>query len=147
MNDIRLAIVGSRHYNNFPEFEKYVTDHILLLSPEFKKYVVYVLQSTSETETAETEEKPVCNVTIISGGADGADTLARLYAEKYTIPFVVHPAKWTLHGLAAGPIRNTAIVKDCTHTLAFRAKTSTGTNDTIRKTRLAKKPLTIIDIP
>lgn len=141
MDEIRLAIVGSRHYNNFTEFEKCVTDHIMGVSPEFEKYILKP-ESTPDIPPENLET----NVTIISGGASGADTLARLYAEKYKIPFVVHPAQWTLHGRSAGPIRNTAIVNDCTSVLAFRAKTSIGTDDTIRKARVQRKPVTIIDI-
>lgn len=46
-------------------------------------------------------------VTIIEGGATGADTLARQWAEdRGDICVITVPANWDLHGNAAGPIRN-----------------------------------------
>jgi len=123
MDNVCLAIVGSRHYNDYTEFERIAKEHIDTLIPDTQ-----------------------CSLSIVSGGATGTDTLAHRYAKKYNIPFIVHHAQWTLYKLAAGPIRNTLIVNDCTHVLAFRAKTSTGTDDTIRKARAQGKPVTIIDI-
>jgi hypothetical protein len=42
---------------------------------------------------------------IIEGGAAGADTLARKFAERRGIPVRTFPADWGTHGRAAGPIR------------------------------------------
>jgi len=43
---------------------------------------------------------------IIEGGADGADTLARKWAERNEIPHLEFPAQWKKLGPKAGPIRN-----------------------------------------
>ena len=44
---------------------------------------------------------------IIEGEAAGADTLSKLAAKKLGLEWEECPAKWKLHGKAAGPIRNT----------------------------------------
>lgn len=48
----------------------------------------------------------VCIGEIIHGGANGADTMAGCWAEKYNIPVTVFKADWSRHGRAAGPRRN-----------------------------------------
>src|SRR5688572_12579073 len=45
-------------------------------------------------------------LTIVSGAARGADTLAVEWAKRRGINYEEHPAKWTEYGRAAGPIRN-----------------------------------------
>ena len=51
------------------------------------------------------------NVTLVSGHAKGADTLAEKYAAENRIPIKVFPAEWTKYGKAAGPIRNRAMLE------------------------------------
>ena len=43
---------------------------------------------------------------IIEGGAKGADALGHAYAKERGIATKRFPAAWSLHGKAAGPIRN-----------------------------------------
>lgn len=43
---------------------------------------------------------------IVSGGARGVDTLARLYAQSNGIEFTEHVADWEGHGRRAGYLRN-----------------------------------------
>lgn len=43
---------------------------------------------------------------IVSGGAQGVDFQAELYAKKHTLPFKEFQADWDKHGKAAGIIRN-----------------------------------------
>ena len=45
-------------------------------------------------------------VTIIEGGARGADIMAREIAEKWGWKVIEFPANWDLYGKKAGPIRN-----------------------------------------
>lgn len=73
---------------------------------------------------------------IISGGAEGADTLARRYASEHNIEIVEFIPNWTEHGKAAGPIRNEFIVKACTHIVLFWDQKSPGTKNSLE---LAKK--------
>lgn len=46
------------------------------------------------------------DLTIIEGEARGVDSMARISAKKYGIKVQQFPAKWTVFGKAAGPIRN-----------------------------------------
>jgi len=43
---------------------------------------------------------------IVSGGANGADTLAKRYAEDKGYPYYEFPANWTMLGKRAGMVRN-----------------------------------------
>lgn len=51
-------------------------------------------------------------VTIIEGGARGADTLARRAAEYIGLAVIEFPADWNHNGVAAGPIRNRQMLTD-----------------------------------
>lgn len=58
---------------------------------------------------AEKLDALLCNqseVTIVSGGAKGADSLAEEYAEDRGYECVVFPAYWNEYGKVAGYIRN-----------------------------------------
>lgn len=46
------------------------------------------------------------NIVIVSGGAKGADSLAKRYAEEHNIEYIEFPAKWAKFGRSAGYIRN-----------------------------------------
>lgn len=50
-------------------------------------------------------------MTIIHGGACGADNLAARWAYDNKVPSKVYPAQWGRHGKAAGPIRNNEMLK------------------------------------
>lgn len=43
---------------------------------------------------------------LATGGAVGADELARQWARDHEIDYRIYPAKWTTEGKAAGPRRN-----------------------------------------
>lgn len=45
-------------------------------------------------------------IVIIEGGAKGADSLARDYADIYDLGHIKYPAQWGKYGNKAGPIRN-----------------------------------------
>lgn len=81
---------------------------------------------------------------IVSGGAPGADTLAKEWASENKITFVEHlPKKQISYEFLA---RNTLIVNDSTLVIAFLSKESKGTHDTINKAKKAKKQLIVINI-
>ena len=48
---------------------------------------------------------------LVQGSAPGADSLAVQWANERGIKVESHPADWSTHGRAAGPIRNAAMVK------------------------------------
>lgn len=43
---------------------------------------------------------------IVQGGANGADSLAREYAQNNCVTLMTFHANWPKHGKAAGPMRN-----------------------------------------
>lgn len=81
---------------------------------------------------------------IISGGANGADALAKKYAIERFLPYIEFPAEWYKYGKSAGFIRNQTIVDNCDMVLAFWDGESRGTADTIEKAKRAKKPTFIV---
>lgn len=104
------------------------------MSSKFLDFVV-----ANITELAPTE--------IVSGGADGADTLASLAASKLMIPVVVLMADWKKDGKAAGPIRNQKMLDQKPDlVLAFfpSAGCTKGTLDMIRRAQAAKVPVKMV---
>ncbi len=49
-------------------------------------------------------------VTLVSGGARGADALAERYAAERGLEIRVFPAEWKRFGRGAGPVRNRAML-------------------------------------
>ena len=81
---------------------------------------------------------------IISGGANGADALAKKLAEDLEVGYTEFPADWNKNGKVAGFIRNQQIVDASDFIIAFWDGESNGTKDTIDKARKAKKATLII---
>ena len=81
---------------------------------------------------------------VVSGGAAGADTMARDWARENNVAFVEHPPKTqTAVGFKA---RNSLIVRDSTLIVAFVSVKSRGTHDTLNKAALAEKGSIVIQI-
>ncbi len=80
---------------------------------------------------------------IISGGAPGADTLAKQYSAEKGIPMKEFPANWDVYGKSAGYIRNKQIVEVSDEVVAFWNKKSRGTKHTIDLANDANKPVHI----
>ena len=72
-------------------------------------------------------------IKIVSGGASGADSLARKYAIENNIPLVEHLPDYKTYGSCEPIMRNTLIIKDITHLIAFPSPNSKGTWDSINK--------------
>lgn len=90
-------------------------------------------------------EFPVTHV--VSGGAPGVDTLARLWAEKSGIPRTILPAKWRKDGKldrSAGIKRNGQIEKSAEACVAVWDGKSPGTKDTIERFLTAGKPVFVL---
>lgn len=83
---------------------------------------------------------------IISGGAKGADLLARRYADEHGIPMKEYLPDWDKYGRAAGPIRNKLIVERADLIVAFLADGSRGTRSTINIAKKTGKDVDIIPI-
>lgn len=84
--------------------------------------------------------------TIVSGGARGADTLAREYAVRNNIPLLEFLPKYAIYGRKAPIMRNIQIVDNCDLLLAFWDGTSRGTKFTIYYARQKGIPCKIVDI-
>ena len=87
------------------------------------------------------------NLTIVSGGARGADREAKIWAQvqEPRLPITEYYAEWDKHGKAAGYIRNAEIVKASDEILAFWDGKSKGTQHTINLAKKANKTVTIIE--
>lgn len=106
-NPISLGVVGSRTFKDYHLLESTIN--------EFRK-----------TNTLSH---------IVSGGAAGADSLVRTYAEKHSIPMIELKPDWKKYGKAAGFIRNADIIDESDIVLAFWDGESRGTLDSITKAK------------
>jgi hypothetical protein len=85
---------------------------------------------------------------LIHGAARGADRMAGQYATSRGIPVEEFPADWNTYGKAAGPIRNSQMLKEGKPVLvvAFRHSASRGTQNMIDQATKAGVPVRIIDL-
>ena len=117
---IKLAIVGGRDFRNYKAFECIV-----------KKYIQEELDGKYPNF-------------IVSGGAEGVDTMAEIFASLYDIETIIYEPKNFNREELLG--RNTQIVDECTHCLALPTKDSRGTYDSINKARARKKILKVVNV-
>ena len=99
--EIKLAIVGSRIFNDYEVFKTIVEN--------FMKNNNYQLN------------------TIISGGCRGVDRLAEKYSIENHIDLITFKPEWGRFGKQAGFIRNHDIIKSCDVCIAFHDGVSHGT--------------------
>jgi len=83
--------------------------------------------------------------TIISGGAQGADSLARTYAQKNNIELIELLPDYDTHNKIAPFLRNIEIIKQSDYVIAFWDGSSKGTTHSIKVAKKEKKPITIIN--
>lgn len=97
---------------------------------------------------------------IISGKAEGADTLGEKYADETGIFKEIYPALWSdltaepcvirkrkdgsEYNVLAGMNRNTDIINNCDMVVAFWDSKSTGTKDSLDKAQARKKTTLIV---
>lgn len=96
----------------------------------------------------EKELETIPITTVIEGEARGADTLARVYAERHGLDVLPFPADWNKHGRAAGPIRNTQMLVEGKPDLvvAFLAPNSRGTKHMIEIAQKAGVEVKIVEV-
>lgn len=73
---------------------------------------------------------------IIHGGASGADTYAGWWAIQNEIDQHVYPAKWSIDGKAAGPLRNERMLLEAQPDLVLAFP---GGNGTAHMVKIAKE--------
>lgn len=113
---MKVAIVGSRDFTDYERFKKAIEG------------VVF------EGDT------------IISGGARGADSLARRYAVEKGLQYVELPAQWETYGKSAGFRRNQQIVEEAEFVVAFWDYESKGTKSTIDLAIKSEKLIYVIGV-
>lgn len=82
---------------------------------------------------------------IIHGGARGADTLAREWADVFGIPSMAFPVSqdhWDRYGKAAGPMRNRRMIEYGQPQLVVALPGGRGTSDMISQAMKAGIPIT-----
>lgn len=118
-----LAVIGSRSFKDYETLE-YEIDRIF---------------------NRKKRDNPDRNMCIVSGGARGADRLAKRYADEHEeVYYVEHPADWKTHGKKAGMLRNLDIVKDGHMVLAFWNGKSKGTKHTLGLAQTLGKPIKVV---
>ena len=116
---IKLAIVGTRNPN---------------LS--YKEWEILLLQEVSPSDLS----------LIVSGGATGIDTYAKLFAGRHHIPLMEFLPDYAKFGKQAPLRRNTQIVKEATKVIAFPSAESRGTFHSINEARRMRKSLVVKQI-
>ena len=115
---IKVAVVGSRTFNNFDLFLTKMQEIFIVADIEM----------------------------IISGGARGADKMAERFAELFDIPIQVFRPDWGKHGKAAGFIRNKDIVENADVVIAFWDGSSHGTKHSMELAQKMNKWLYIVSL-
>lgn len=110
---MKVAIVGSRSF----------TDYQVMID-----FVEYSIGLGNITE-------------VISGGARGADSLARRLANEFEIPYREYGPNWDKHGKRAGIVRNVDIISESDVVIAFWDGKSNGTRHSINTSKLQSKVL------
>ena len=84
------------------------------------------------------------DVTIVSGGAAGADSIAEYWARKRGLKTIIHLPDWSV-GKSGGFQRNKLIVQDSDALYAFVRGESKGTRSTIKLAEKKGIPVHIIN--
>lgn len=123
-----LLISGSRSFATFPQHPFFHLFHLIFKIFNFN---------------------PFEGDKVLVGGAKGIDmmvlnylmTLGRHNNKAYMFAYDVMDAEWDKYGRAAGPIRNSKMVKICTQGATIWDGKSRGTKDTLDKLEKADKLL------
>jgi hypothetical protein len=89
-------------------------------------------------------------ITVVAGGAKGADSLAEMYAKSKSYPLRVFPAQWDMYGKRAGYIRNEEMHKFVSQqekrgVVAFWDGKSPGTEHSFRLAKIYGNPIRVFD--
>jgi len=111
---MKIAIVGSRTFNDYEKLKEFISN-------------------TCEEHSYEID-------TIVSGGARGADALGEKFANEFGYEKLIFKADWDKYGKRAGFIRNVDIIKNCDICFAFWDGESHGTKHDIELCKEYDKP-------
>lgn len=116
---MKIIIAGSRDFNNYE-----------LLRDRLN----YLLKNASDED----------EITIISGGARGADQLGERYAKEKGYKIIRKPANWDKYGKSAGYKRNEEMAKIADVCVCFWDGESRGTKHMIDLSKKYKLKLNVI---
>ena len=108
LNSYRVIVAGSRTFLDYDLMCREL-DNLFWISPEFENR----------------------DIKIVSGMADGADTLAIRYADEHQLTKILFPANWKSYKRIAGFLRNEDMLSVATHLVVFWDGKSSGTNHMI----------------
>lgn len=114
----KLVVAGSRSFQNFKEADK-------------------ILMSVLRNRFSE-------GVTIVSGGARGADTIGEMFALKHKLEIERYIPDWDKYGKAAGFRRNKQMAENSNATILFWDGESKGTLDMHSRTLEFNNPLIVV---
>jgi hypothetical protein len=83
---------------------------------------------------------------VVSGGAQGIDTYAKVFAGRHHIPLMEFTPDYARYGKQAPLHRNTLIVKEASKVIAFPSVDSRGTHHAISEARRMKKTVAVVNI-
>lgn len=110
----RIAIIGSRHFNDYP-----------------------LLKSLMDRRKDSIQM-------VVSGGANGADSLGARWATENNILTKIFKPDWDLYGKRAGYLRNEQIIQNCDICVAFWDGESKGTKHSIDLCKKMDNPCLIV---
>lgn len=117
--EMKLAIIGSRTLN--------------------QQQVIEVINQVVNKSTSKI-------TTIVTGGANGVDSIAEYYAKTHNINVEVYYPLYQKYGKRAPLIRNNEIIKNCDGVLAIWDGESNGTAYTIRKAKREDKKVMVVEL-
>lgn len=82
-------------------------------------------------------ETPHDALTIIQGGAHGADQMAREWCQSRHVPYDNYPADWDRHGRGAGPLRNKKMLTEGRPDLVIAFPGGRGTENMVTQAEAA----------
>lgn len=83
---------------------------------------------------------------MVSGGAKGVDSFAKLFAARHHIPLMEFLPDYAKFGKCATLKRNTQIVREANTVIAFPSSDSRGTLHSINEAKRLGKPVIIINM-
>lgn len=134
---MRILVCGGR------DFGWKVVDRCKVINEEeiaFLKRSLDELAAKHSSLYVEDDNWLPMDITIITGGAPGADCWAFEWAVVNWADSREFPADWKKHGRAAGPIRNSQMLVEGKPDLVVAFPGGVGTADMVKKAKRAKIP-------
>jgi YspA, cpYpsA-related SLOG family len=83
---------------------------------------------------------------VVSGGAEGVDSMGERWAREHGVPCRTFHAQWKALGRAAGPIRNGRMAEYADALIAVRKGDSPGTRDMIARASRKGLKVCVVDV-